>query len=86
MADRSIASTNTPPREGQAVRSPVLVLEERADEARSGVGKPNGRSLSVARVAELVSDFMARRFYGKLTLHFEGGHIVCAKLEQTIKG
>jgi hypothetical protein len=43
------------------------------------------KTLSHGRVMELVADLMNRRFYGKLALHFEAGHIVCAKLEQTIK-
>jgi hypothetical protein len=43
------------------------------------------RTLSYGRVSELVTDLMGRRFYGKLALHFEAGHIVCAKLEQSIK-
>jgi hypothetical protein len=43
------------------------------------------KGLSNGRVMELVADLVGRRFYGKLTLHFEAGHIVCAKLEQTIK-
>ena len=42
-------------------------------------------TLSFGRVSELIADLMARRFYGKLALHFEAGHIVCAKLEQSIK-
>ncbi|MBI4573023.1 MAG: hypothetical protein HY713_07015 [candidate division NC10 bacterium] len=43
------------------------------------------KTLSHGRVMELVADLMSRRLYGKLALHFEAGHIVCAKLEQTIK-
>jgi hypothetical protein len=49
------------------------------------LGQARRRSLSHARVTELVADLMGRRFYGKLALHFEAGHIVCAKLEQSIK-
>lgn len=43
------------------------------------------KTLSYGRVMELIADLMNRRFYGRLALHFEAGHIVCAKLEQTIK-
>lgn len=47
--------------------------------------QPRRGTLSYGRIMELVSDLMGRRFYGKLALHFEAGHIVCAKLEQSIK-
>ncbi len=64
-----------------------------ASEGRSGEsgvqkGMPEvvrRKPLSHGRVMELVADLMSKRFYGKLALHFEAGHIVCAKLEQTIK-
>lgn len=42
-------------------------------------------TLSYGRIMEVVADLMGRRFYGKLALHFEAGHVVCAKLEQSIK-
>jgi len=43
------------------------------------------RNLSHSRVSDLVAELIGQRFYGKLALHFEAGHIVCAKLEQSIK-
>jgi len=53
---------------------------------RRGIPETARRNgLSYGRVMELVTDLMSLRFYGKLTLHFEAGHIVCAKLEQSIK-
>jgi len=48
-------------------------------------GQPRRGTLSQGRVTGLISDLVGRRFYGKLTLHFEAGHIVCAKLEHSIK-
>ncbi len=48
-------------------------------------GQARRGTLSYGRIMELVADLMGRRFYGKLALHFEAGHIVCAKLEQSIK-
>ena len=53
--------------------------------AETTLGQARRKTLSHGRVMELVADLMGRRFYGKLALHFEAGHIVCAKLEQTIK-
>lgn len=50
-----------------------------------GSGPPRRGTLSYGRIMELVADLKGRRFYGKLALHFEAGHIVCAKLEQSIK-
>ncbi len=38
--------------------------------------------LSVGRVAELVADFSDGGFHGTLTLQFDAGRIVCAKVEQ----
>ncbi len=43
------------------------------------------RTLSHSRVSDMVAELIGQRFYGKLALHFEAGHIVCAKLEQSIK-
>lgn len=48
-------------------------------------GQARRGTLSYGRVMELVAELMGQRFYGKLALHFEAGHIVCAKLEQSIK-
>ncbi len=53
--------------------------------AGSTQGRTRPRGLSLGRVSELVADLISRRFYGKISLHFEAGHIVCAKLEESIK-
>lgn len=58
---------------------------EGGDEQKGMPEAARRKTLSHGRVMELVADLMSRRLYGKLALHFEAGHIVCAKLEQTIK-
>ncbi|MBI4574015.1 MAG: hypothetical protein HY713_12125 [candidate division NC10 bacterium] len=70
-----------PPRIGG--RTDAADSLERA--ANAALGRTRPRGLSLSRVSELVADLTGRRFYGKLALHFEAGHIVCAKLEQSIK-
>ncbi len=58
--------------------SPKAVPGAKSGQARRG-------TLSQDRVAEIIADLIGRRFYGKLTLSFEAGLIVYAKLEQIIK-
>jgi hypothetical protein len=77
------------------MRSPgnrVVTADEGRDDGagqrrleESTVAQGRRKTLSYGRVMELVADLMNRRFYGKLALHFEAGHVVCAKLEQSIK-
>jgi hypothetical protein len=35
--------------------------------------------------AKIITDLIARKFYGKLTISFEGGRIVMARKEETLK-
>lgn len=75
---------------GNRVSTPVSeTREEHAGSRNPTAGatpaQTRQRGLSFGRVSELITDLMGRRFYGKLALHFEAGHIVCAKLEQSIK-
>ena len=36
-------------------------------------------------IAKIITDLQARKFYGKLTITFENGHIRVAKKEETLK-
>lgn len=36
-------------------------------------------------ITKTITDLMARKFYGKLTITFENGHIRMAKKEETLK-
>jgi hypothetical protein len=36
-------------------------------------------------IAKILTDLQARKFYGKITIHFENGRIILAKKEATLK-
>ncbi len=41
--------------------------------------------MNVKKLGQHIVDLIARKLYGKLTIHFENGNIVLVKIEETLK-